>query len=200
MMKMFSMGGGEIVVKNFFLVCVGGLVGGFDVYIWLLQNFLVDMGVVVVIVNYIIIVLIMFYEVFFCFILMLVDLIMDKLLIEFNYVFIILLNWDFYVEDGEFCFKFILKFWGWFDVIMVFFCLFIQYWDGKLIVVIVFGYDGDGVVVLCGIQEVGGIIIVQKFSMVSQFDMLESVIVSGCIDMVLLFEVIVQEIGCIVYV
>ena len=67
-------------------------------------------------------------------------------------------------------------------------------WDGKLIAVIVSGYDGDGSAALCGIKEVGGVTIAQKLDTAKQPDMPESAIESGCIDFVLSPEDIAQEI------
>jgi chemotaxis response regulator CheB len=67
-------------------------------------------------------------------------------------------------------------------------------WDGKLIAVIVSGYDGDGAAALCGIKDVGGITLAQQLSTASQPDMPESAIDSGCIDFVLSPEGIAQEI------
>jgi chemotaxis response regulator CheB len=67
-------------------------------------------------------------------------------------------------------------------------------WDGKLIAVIVSGYDGDGADALCGIREVGGITIAQKPATATQPDMPESAIESGCIDFVLAPEEIAKEI------
>ena len=46
-----------------------------------------------------------------------------------------------------------------------------QHWGGKLIAVIVSGYDGDGAAALCGIKEVGGITIAQKPDTAGQPDM-----------------------------
>jgi len=69
-----------------------------------------------------------------------------------------------------------------------------RHWDGKLIAVIVSGYDGDGAAALCGIKEVGGITIAQKLDTAGQPDMPESAIASGCIDFVLSPEGIAQEI------
>ena len=69
-----------------------------------------------------------------------------------------------------------------------------DYWDGKLIAVIVSGYDGDGAAALRGIKEVGGITIAQKLSTASQPDMPKSAIDTGCIDFVLSPEDIAQEI------
>ena len=71
-------------------------------------------------------------------------------------------------------------------------------WDGKLISVIVSGYDGDGAAALCGIKEVGGITIAQKPDTASHPDMPESAIASGCIDFVLSPEDIAREIKRIV--
>ena len=58
-------------------------------------------------------------------------------------------------------------------------------WDGKLIAVIVSGYDGDGADALKSIKEAGGITIAQKPGTASQPDMPESAIASGYIDFVL---------------
>lgn len=69
-----------------------------------------------------------------------------------------------------------------------------RYWDGKLIAVIVSGYDGDGAAALCDIKEIGGITIAQKPSTATQPDMPESAIDSGCIDFVLSPEEIAQQI------
>jgi two-component system, chemotaxis family, protein-glutamate methylesterase/glutaminase len=68
-----------------------------------------------------------------------------------------------------------------------------QHWEGKLVAVIVSGYDGDGAAALCGIKDVGGITIAQKLDTASQPDMPESAIASGCIDFVLSPEDIAQE-------
>jgi chemotaxis response regulator CheB len=67
-------------------------------------------------------------------------------------------------------------------------------WDGKLIAVIVSGYDGDGAAALCGIKDVGGITIAQKPNTAAQPDMPESAIESGCIDFILSPEDIAKEI------
>jgi chemotaxis response regulator CheB len=69
-----------------------------------------------------------------------------------------------------------------------------QFWDGKVIAVIVSGYDGDGAAALCGIKEVGGVTIAQKLSTALQPDMPGSAIASGCVDFVLAPEEIADEI------
>lgn len=69
-----------------------------------------------------------------------------------------------------------------------------EHWDGKLIAVIVSGYDDVGAAALCGIKEVGAITIAQKPDTAVQPDMPESAIASGCIDFVLAPEDIALEI------
>jgi len=66
-------------------------------------------------------------------------------------------------------------------------------WDGKLVAVIVSGYDGDGAAALCGIKEVGGVTIAQEPDTARQPDMPESAIDSGCFDFVLSSEGIAQK-------
>ena len=181
-------------MKTFPVVCVGGSAGGLDAYIRLLQNLPADMGVAIVIVNHITLMPTQLHEVLPRFTTMPVDLIKENLLIEPNHVFIIPANRDLHVEDGAFHLKPISKPRGWPDVITVFLRSLTDFWDGKLIAVIVSGYDGDGAAALCGIQEVGGITIAQKLSSAAQPDMPQSAIASGCIDFVLSPEDIAQEI------
>ena len=182
------------LVKNFPVVCVGGSAGGLDAYIRLLQNLPSDMGVAIVIVNHITIMPTHLHEVLPRFTTMPVDLITERLQIEPNRIFIIPENRDLHVLNGEFHLKPISKPRGWPDVITVFLRSLTRHWDGKLIAVIVSGYDGDGAAALCGIKEIGGITIAQKLSTASQPDMPESAIASGCIDFVLSPEKIAQEI------
>ncbi len=182
------------LVRNFPIVCVGGSAGGLDAYIRLLQNLPADMGVAIVIVNHVTNMPTHLHEVLPRFTTMPVDLITERLLIEPNRVFIIPENRDLHVFNGEFRLKPISKPRGWPDVITVFLRSLTDYWDGKLIAVIVSGYDGDGAAALCGIKEIGGITIAQKLSTASQPDMPESAIASGCIDFVLSPEEIAQEI------
>ena len=96
--------------------------------------------------------------------------------------------------DGEFRLKPISKPRGWPDVITVFLRSLTEHWDGKLIAVIVSGYDGDGTAALCGIRESGGIVIAQKPETAAHPDMPESAIASGCVDFVLSPENIARKI------
>jgi chemotaxis response regulator CheB len=123
-----------------------------------------------------------------------VDLITERLTIEPDHVFIIPENRDLHVANGEFQLRPISKPRGWPDVITVFLRSLTRHWDGKLIAVIVSGYDGDGAAALCGIREAGGISIAQKLSTAKQPDMPESAIDSGCVDFVLSPEDIAQQI------
>ena len=182
------------ITKDFPVVCVGGSAGGLDAYIRLLQNLPGDMGVAIVIVNHLRIVATMLHEILPRYTEMPVELITDKLDIEPNHVFIIPAKRDLHVLDGEFRLKPISKPRGWPDVITVFMRSLTEHWDGKLITIIVSGYDGDGAAALCGIKEVGGITIAQKPDTAEQPDMPESAIASGCVDFILAPEKIAQEI------
>jgi chemotaxis response regulator CheB len=181
-------------VKDFPVVCVGGSAGGLDAYIRLLKNLPADMGVAIVIVNHITSMPTHLHEVLPRFTTMPVDLITESLQIEPNRIFIIPENRDLHVLNGEFRLQPISKPRGWPDVITVFLRSLTRHWDGKLIAIIVSGYDGDGAAALCGIKEIGGITIAQKLSTASQPDMPESAIASGCIDFVLSPEDIAKEI------
>ena len=182
------------LLKNFPIVCVGGSAGGLEAYIRLLKNLPADMGVAIVIVNHMTMVPTQLHEVLPPFTTMPVELITDSLSVEPNRVFIIPSNRDLHVEDGVFHLMPISKPRGWPDVITVFLRSLTRYWDGKLIAVIVSGYDGDGAEALCGIKQVGGITIAQQLNTASQPDMPKSAIASGCIDFILSPEDIAQEI------
>jgi hypothetical protein len=82
-----------------------------------------------------------------------VMLITERLLIHPNRVFIIPAQRDLHVLNAEFRLKPISKPRGWPDVITVFLRSLTKHWDGKLIAVIVSGYDGDGEAALCGIKR-----------------------------------------------
>ncbi len=182
-------------LKDFPIVCVGGSAGGLDAYTRLLQHLPADLGVAIVIVNHVRTMPTLLHEILPRFTTMPVELITERLLIEPNRIFIIPSNRDLHVLKGEFRLKPVSKPRGWPDVITVFLRSLTRYWDGKLIAVIVSGYDGDGAAALCGIKEVGGITIAQKLSTSSQPDMPESAIASGCIDFVLSPEDIARQIG-----
>jgi two-component system, chemotaxis family, protein-glutamate methylesterase/glutaminase len=176
------------------VVCVGGSAGGLDAYIRLLQHLPADMGVAIVIVNHLRTVATLLHEILPHHTEMPVELITEKLLIRPNHVFVIPAHRDLHVLDGEFHLKPISKPRGWPDVITVFLRSLTKHWDGKIIAVIVSGYDGDGAAALCGIKDIGGITIAQKLDTAGQSDMPASAMASGCIDFVLSPEDIAKEI------
>jgi chemotaxis response regulator CheB len=180
--------------KDFPIVCVGGSAGGLDAYIRLLKNLPPDMGVAIVIVNHLRTVATLLHEILPRHTKMPVELITEKLDIQPNHVFIIPEKCDLHILNDEFRLKPISKPRGWPDVITVFLRSLTKHWDGKLIAVIVSGYDGDGADALCGIKEAGGITIAQKPETAKQPDMPESAIASGCIDFILSPEDIAKEI------
>jgi chemotaxis response regulator CheB len=182
------------VVKDFPIVCVGGSAGGLDAYIRLLQHLPNDMGVAIVIVNHLRTVATLLHEILPRYTDMPVELITERLDIQPNHVFIIPENRDLHILDDEFRLKPISKPRGWPDVITVFLHSLTSNWEGKLIAVIVSGYDGDGADALCGIKEAGGITIAQKPDTAAQPDMPKSAIASGCIDYILSPENIAKEI------
>ncbi len=181
-------------VKDFPVVCVGGSAGGLDAYTRLLRHLPADMGVAIVIVNHLRSVATLLHEILPHYTKMPVELITDKLDIEPNHVFIIPEKRDLHVREGEFRLKPISKPRGWPDVITVFMRSMTEHWKGKLIAVIVSGYDGDGSDALRGIHEVGGITIAQKPATAIQPDMPESAIASGYIDFILSPEDIARQI------
>lgn len=180
--------------KDFPIVCVGGSADGLDAYTRLLKNLPSDMGVAIVIVNHLRTVATQLHEILPRFTEMPVELITEKLDIQPNHVFIIPEQRDLHVLDDEFRLKPISKPRGWPNVITIFLRSLTDHWEGKLIAVIVSGYDGDGADALCEIKEVGGITIAQKPDTAGQPDMPKSAIASGCIDFILSPEEIAREI------
>ena len=146
----------KVLGTDFPVVCVGGSAGGLDAYTRLLSHLPADMGVAIVIVNHLRTVATSFHEILPRYTRMPVELITERLLIQPNHVFIIPEQRDLHVLDGEFRLKPTSKPREWPDVITVFLHSLTQHWNGKLVAVIVSGFDGDGAAALCGIKEVGG--------------------------------------------
>jgi len=182
------------LTKDFPIVCVGGSAGGLDAYTRLLSNLPSDMGVAIVIVNHLRTVATLLHEILPKHTKMPVELISERLDIQPNHVFIIPEKHDLHVLDDEFRLKPISKPRGWPNVITIFLSSLVKNWDGKLIAVIVSGYDGDGAKALCDIKKVGGITIAQKPDTAAQPEMPETAIASGCIDFILSPEDIAKEI------
>ena len=174
--------------RDFPIVCIGGSAGGLDAYIRLLRHLPADTGAAFVIVNHIVSFPTTLHTVLPRFTPMPVELITENLVIRPNIVFIIPANRDLHVSEGEFRLKPISKPRGWPDVITVFLSSLAEHWAGKLVAVIVSGYDGDGAVALRSIKEVGGTTIAQLPETAVQPDMPESAMDSGYIDFVLSAE------------
>ena len=180
--------------RDFPIVCVGGSAGGLDAYTRLLRHLPDDMGVAIVIVNHVRTLATQLHEILPHYTAMPVELITDHLLIRPNRVFIIPEQRDLHVLAGVFHLRPISKPRGWPDVITVFLRSLTEHWDGKLIAVIVSGYDGDGAAALRGIKEVGGVTIAQRLDTARKPDMPESAIASGFVDFVLSPEDIAKAI------
>ena len=168
--------------RDFPIVCVGGSAGGLDAYTRLLSNLPDDLGAAIVIVNHLRQIATRLHEILPAYTAMPVELITDRLVIEPDRVFIIPENRDLHVLDGEFRLRPLSKPRGWPDVITVFLRSLSRHWTGKIIAVIVSGYDGDGAAALRSIKEAGGTTIAQLLETAKQPDMPRSAIESGCID------------------
>lgn len=167
------------------IICVGGSAGGLDAYKRLLDNLPSDLGAAIVIVNHLRTVSTLLHEILPRHTAMPVELITEGLDIRPNHVFIIPAQRDLHVLDGAFRLTAISKPRGWPDVITVFLQSLTHYWHGRLIAVIVSGYDGDGADALCGIRACGGVTIAQLPASAIQADMPDSAIASGCVDFIL---------------
>jgi two-component system, chemotaxis family, protein-glutamate methylesterase/glutaminase len=182
-------------VRAFPVICVGGSAGGLDAYMRLLRNLPPRLGVAIVIVNHLRVTATLLHEILPRYTEMPVELISEGLIIRPDHVFIIPPQRDLHVFRGGFRLRPISKPRGWPDVITVFLRSLAQHWNGKLIAVIVSGYDGDGSAALRAIREVGGVTIAQKLETAQQPDMPESAIASGYVDFVLSPEDIALEIS-----
>jgi len=151
------------------------------------------MGVAIVIVNHVRTLGTLLPEVLPRFTDMPVELITERLDIEPNHVFVIPQERDLHVIDEEFHLAPTSKPRGWPDVITVFLRSLAENWDGKVVAVIVSGYDGDGADALADIKAAGGITIAQRPETAMQPDMPESAIASGWVDLILSPEEIATE-------
>jgi chemotaxis response regulator CheB len=181
------------------VVCVGGSAGGLDAYKTLLRHLPPDMGVAIIIVNHHRHVATMLHEILPHYTAMPVTLISDGLRLAPDHVFIIPEKHDLHVENGLFRLAPISKPRGWPNVITIFLCSLAKHWRGKIIAVIVSGYDGDGADALCAIQDAGGITIAQKSDTAAHPDMPTSAIATGCIDFILAPQDIARQIALIMH-
>ncbi len=177
------------------VVCVGGSAGGLDAYKRFLESMPKDLGIAIVIVNHVRRVATLLQEILPNYTTMPVLLITDGLVLKPNQVFIIPSQRDLHVLRDEFHLRPISKPHGWPDVITVFLRSLSKHWKGKLIAVIVSGYDGDGADALCEIRDVGGTTIAQRLDTAQTPEMPESAIASGCIDFLVSPEDMGQKIA-----
>jgi chemotaxis response regulator CheB len=194
--KAWPMGGAA--AKHFPIVCVGGSAGGLDSYKRLLQNLPADIGAAIVIVNHLRFVPTMLHEILPNYTQMPVALITEGMVPKPNRVYIIPEKRDLHLRDGVFHLEQISKLRGWPDVITICLRSLARHWHGKLIAVIVSGYDGDGSAALQEIRHAGGITIAQKLDTAEHPDMPESAIESGFVDFILSPEKIAEQIAQIV--
>jgi two-component system, chemotaxis family, protein-glutamate methylesterase/glutaminase len=181
------------------VVCVGGSSGGLDAYIALLQHLSADLGVAVVIVNHMRTAATTLHQILPRYTSMPVELIIEELTLQPNHVYIIPENRDLHVQDGKFRLVPLSKPYGWPDVITIFLRSLASHWSGKLIAIIVSGYDSDGAEALCGIKAVGGITIAQTSDTAKIESMPEQAIASGYIDLILPPESMGREISRIAH-
>lgn len=180
--------------NDFPIVCVGGSAGGLDAYIRLLRQLPADMGVAIVFVNHLRQVATQLHEILPRYTEMPVTLITERLDIQPNHVFIIPEKRDLHILGGEFRLRPISKPHGWPNVITVFLRSLAEHWSGKLIAVIVSGYDSDGAEAMRHIKEVGGTTIAQKPDTANRPDMPVSAIETGWVDFILSPEDIAKKI------
>lgn len=184
--------------QNFPIICIGGSAGGWDVYMRLLLNLPSDLGVAIVIINHTRSTGTNLHDILRRYTTMPVELIVDRMPIEPNHVYLIPASRDLHVYGGEFRLQPLSKTMGWPDVITVFLRSLAESWDGKLIAIIVSGLDSDGAAALIDIKNAGGYTIAQRPETAVQPDMPESAIETGCIDFVLPPEEIAKVIKRIV--
>jgi two-component system chemotaxis response regulator CheB len=176
------------------LVCVGGSAGVLDAYAGLLREFPVDLGVAVVIINYLKNVAEQLLDTLPEYTKLPIEIITEGLVIRPNHVYIIVEEREVHVLEGRFHLEAITKPTGWPDVVTVFLGSVTTNWKGQIIAVILSGYGGDGAAALSGVKEAGGITFAQKADTAGQPDMPLSAIASGCIDFILSVEEIPKEI------
>ena len=123
-----------------------------------------------------------------------VELITEKLVMKPNHVFIIPEDRELHVFDGEFRLKPISKRLSWPDVVTVFLRSLVDHWEGKLVAVILSGFDGDRAPTFCAIRKIGGATIAQNLSGAGVAEMTESAMATGCIDFLLPPEGIADKI------
>lgn len=176
------------------MVCVGGSAVEMDAYTTLMVGLPVDLGVAVVIIDNLNTVPHLLHDTLPGYTKMPVISITDGMPVQPDCVFILADGGDLHVLDGKFQIRPTSKPTGWPDVITVFLRSLTRHWHGKLIAVILAGYDGDGEAALRDVKGVVGITIAQKPDTARQQDMPLTAIAGGYIDLVLSIDDIAKEI------
>lgn len=181
--------------QSFPVICVGGSAGSQHAYVNFLKNLPFDTGAAVVIVNHVSRYPATLDKVLSRYTSMQIELIIDKLLIQPNCVFIIPSDYDLHVPEGRFRLEPKSKSRGWPDVITVFLRSLVHHWSGTVIAVIVSGLDSDGAEALQEVKAAGGVTFAQTPETAEWSDMPESAIKTGYVDYVLSVEEIAQKVA-----
>ena len=182
------------MTKRFPIVCVGGASADIETYTNLLGYIPPDLGIAIVVINHMNLVSDLLLQSLPGVTSMPVERVEEGMLVQPNHVYIGFEDRDVHSLHGKFRLKLISKPTGWPDVITVFLRSITQHWRGRLIAVILSGYDGDGAAALRGIKKVGGVTFAQQTETAGQPDMPLSAIASGYIDFILPVEEIAKQI------
>jgi chemotaxis response regulator CheB len=182
------------MAMNFPVVCVGGSAVEMDAYSELLGGLPIDLGIAIVIIDNLNTVPELLRDTLPKCTKIPIVWITDGLPITPDRVFILPAFGEVHVRDGKFRITAKSKPTGWPDVITIFLRSLSAHWHGKLVAVILAGYDGDGAAALRDVKEVVGITIAQKVDTARQTDMPMTAIASGYIDLILPIEDIAKEI------
>jgi chemotaxis response regulator CheB len=185
---------GTQMAMNFPVVCVGGSAVEMDAYTELLGSLPIDLGIAIVIIDNLNTVPDLLRDTLPKCTKIPIEWITDGLTVAPDRVFILPPFGDLHVRDGKFRIRPKSKPTGWPDVITIFLRSLSANWSGKLVAVILAGYDGDGAAALRDVKEVVGVTIAQRVDTARQTDMPLTAIASGYIDLVLPIEDIAKEI------
>ena len=181
---------------TFPLVCVGGSAGSLSAFCLFLDNVPSETGCALVIVNHVRSSDQLYLpEILQSHTQMPVAVIVDGMPVQANCVYIIPGRCDLKIQAEAFRLEPVSKFYGWPDVITIFFRSVADNWKGICIAVVLSGLDSDGTAALAEIHASGGITIAQTPATANQKDMPEHAIESGCIDWVLAPEDIGRQLS-----
>lgn len=188
----------DVTARWFPIICVGGAGSRIESYTDLIGNLTQDLGAAVLVINYMKNFATLLHETLPHWTAMPVELISEGRLVNPNHVYIVDEEREVHVLGGKFCLMPISKRTGWPDVVTVTLISLARHWHGRVIAVILSGYDGDGADALRLVKEVGGSTFAQEASSSEQPDMPNSAIASGYVDFILKAEDIAKEINRII--